>query len=76
MRTQKERQDFTSAIVKIQENKKPISNNEIISMRLVQDMQIDNLSFEDMLLAIKTTELRLYRLIELRELDEKFKGND
>lgn len=76
MTTQKERQDFTSAIVKIQENKKPISNNEIISMRLVQDMQSDNLSFEDMLLAIKTTELRLYRLIELRELDEKFKGND
>jgi len=76
MTTQKERQDFTSAIVKIQENKKPISNNEIISMRLVQDMQSDNLSFEDMLLAIKTTELRLYRLIELRELDEKFKEND
>ena len=75
MATQKERQDFASSIVKIQENRKPLIKSERIAIKLVQDLQNDNISFEEMLLTVKTAEARIYALIELRDLDEKFKCN-
>jgi len=73
--TQADRAGFTSAIVNALENKKETPQSELKAMDLVQFLQNDRLTFEEMLVILDKSKQRIHQMIELSELDEKFKDN-
>lgn len=67
---------FASAIVGLIEDKTPTGRYELKCMDVVQNLQDDKFTFEEMLIIIEKSKTRIYKMIELMDLDNKFEGNE